>query len=62
MTTKVIVRSPKNNHLDVQVDVVAVTTFGKEAASTSHHIPDGEERSFYVHSTQELRIREVPKK
>ncbi len=60
MTTKVIVKSPKNNHLAVSVDIIGITD-GAEPVTLSTTIPDGEERSFYVHSMQQLRIKEVPK-
>lgn len=62
MTTKVIIRSPKNNHQAVAVHTIQKNSSGKEEVVGKTDIPDGEERSFYVHSTQDLRIIEVPKK
>ncbi len=61
MTTKVIVSSPKNNHQAVKVECVAKNSTGQEVITSTTNIPDGEDRSFYVHGGCQLRITEVPK-
>lgn len=63
MTTKVIIRNPKNNHQGVEVSVISVDrSTNTERVGEVVDVPDGEERSFYVHTSQDLRITEVPKK
>jgi hypothetical protein len=58
MTTQVIVKSPKPNHQDVQVDTV---TQEEGEVLTSRRLTEGEEASFYVYQGQSLNISEIPK-
>lgn len=58
MTTQVIVKSPKPNHQDVQVQVVDTAT---GCVHREHALGEGEEASFYVFAGQGLRVFEIPK-
>lgn len=56
MTTQVIVRSANPNHENILVEVIQDGN-----PSQLQVLTDGEEASFYVYSSQSLKITEVPK-
>lgn len=58
MTTVVIVKCPNPNHNEVIVEKVGINVDGSEPVE-SVHLRKGEERTFYVHTHQFLRIKEV---
>ena len=60
MTTIVMVRSPKPNHMDIWVEMVNPIT-GEGVNGPGGRIVEGEERQYYVHNGQDLRISEIAK-
>jgi hypothetical protein len=59
MTTKVIIKSPPNNH---QAVLVRVTNPINGAQYQEHHLEDDQQVEVYVHSGAKLDIYETPKK
>jgi hypothetical protein len=59
MTTKVIISTPQNNHLDVLVE--PYNPIDGKPWSNAKRLTDGETMDIYVHSGVALRITEIPK-
>jgi hypothetical protein len=60
MTTQVIVKSPRPNHLAVKVEALDPTDYDR--VFSTEVLGDGDSTArFYVHSGSMLRITEVPK-
>lgn len=59
MTTQVIIKSPRPNHLAVKVE--ALTPDGTPNGYGERVLGDGESATYYVHSSSMLRITEASK-